>query len=217
MKNSIKIALALITVTAAAWAASVVQQVPTSVNTQNENYVVVSGSMNVTGSSITVTNFPAVQAVSGTVDVTGSTVTISNFSVQTTTHVSVDNFPAVQAISGTVTVANSSFSVTGSTVSVNGTVGVSNSRLLQVAVSSVTTVSVGPSAAVTLKAANASRIMLVIFNENGTLYVKAGADASSSDYTWRLSASTELDIDWYTGEITARKGAGTSSVQVSEF
>lgn len=81
----------------------------------------------------------------------------------------------------------------------------------------VTSNSVGSGAAVTLLASRAARIRGVIFNESGTLFVKAGSTASSSDYTWRLTANTELDITDYTGIVTAIKSSGTSNVQATDF
>jgi hypothetical protein len=81
----------------------------------------------------------------------------------------------------------------------------------------VTSNSVGAVAAVTLLASRAARIRAVIFNESGTLFVKAGSTASSTDYTWRLTANTELDVTDYTGILTAIKSSGTSNVQATDF
>ena len=69
----------------------------------------------------------------------------------------------------------------------------------------------------TLLAARAARLAVVIFNEAGTLFVKAGAGCSATDYTWRLTANTELDISGYTGILTAVKASGASSAQVTDF
>lgn len=81
----------------------------------------------------------------------------------------------------------------------------------------VTSVSVGTSA-VTLAAANSARQKLIIFNESGTLFVKLGAAASGSDYTYRLTANTLLEIDFaQTAAVTAIKASGTSNVQVTSL
>jgi len=78
----------------------------------------------------------------------------------------------------------------------------------------VTSNSVGTSA-VTLATSNSARIKIVIFNEAGTLYVKLGSAASSTDYSYRLTANTTLEVDTYYGVITAAKQSGTTNVQVT--
>ena len=80
----------------------------------------------------------------------------------------------------------------------------------------VTSVPVSTTVA-TLKAANAARLNLIVFNETGILFVKLGTGASSSDYTYRLTANTTLEIDEYTGIVTGTKSAGTSNAQVTEL
>jgi hypothetical protein len=85
-----------------------------------------------------------------------------------------------------------------------------------VASATVTRVAVSTSV-VTLLSARAARQQVVVFNEAGTLFVKAGATASSTDYTWRLTANAELDISGYTGIITAIKASGATNAQVSDF
>jgi hypothetical protein len=107
----------------------------------------------------------------------------------------VTNLPLTQPISGSVTVSNIPVSVATATV-------------LPVTVSPIVA---------TLLATNPARILAVIWNETGTLYVKAGTGASSSSYTWRLTANTELDVENYTGAITATKASGTSTCLVTEF
>lgn len=81
----------------------------------------------------------------------------------------------------------------------------------------VTSVSVGTSTT-TLAAANSARQKLIIFNESGTLFVKLGTAASGSDYTYRLTANTLLEIDFaQTAAVTAIKASGTSNVQVTSL
>lgn len=80
----------------------------------------------------------------------------------------------------------------------------------------VTRVSVGAGAPVTLAAADSTRKRCLIHNESGTLFVKLGTAASSTDYTYRLVANSFLDVDFIqTAAITAIKGTGTSDVQVT--
>ncbi len=81
---------------------------------------------------------------------------------------------------------------------------------------SVTRVTVSTTVA-TLKAANAARLQLIVHNESGTLFVKLGSAATSTDYSFRLTANTLLTIDEYTGIVTAIKASGTSEAQVTEL
>lgn len=80
----------------------------------------------------------------------------------------------------------------------------------------VSRVSVGPVTPVTLAAADPLRTHVIIHNETGTLFVKLGPTASSTDYTYRLVANSLLDIDFnQDAAVTAIKGAGTTDVQVT--
>lgn len=145
---------------------------------------------------VSVTNFPATQPVSGTV--------------------AVSNFPATQPVSGTVTVANPGLTDTqlrATPVPISGTVTTTS---VTAATATVNSVSVGVSAT-TLLVANVARKGAVVFNESGTLYVKFGSAASSTSYTYRLTANTVLELDVYTGIITAIKASGTSNVLVTEL
>lgn len=78
----------------------------------------------------------------------------------------------------------------------------------------VTSVTVSTTVA-TLAASNAARIKCVVFNEAGTLFVKLGSAASSSDYSYRLTANTTLELDTYTGIVTGTKQSGTTNAQVT--
>lgn len=81
----------------------------------------------------------------------------------------------------------------------------------------VTSVSVGASV-VTLLAANSARQRAIVFNESGTLFVKLGTGASSTDYTYRLVSNTLLEINFaQTAAITAIKQTGTTNVQVTSL
>jgi hypothetical protein len=71
-------------------------------------------------------------------------------------------------------------------------------------------------AATTLLAADSNRKRVILFNEAGTLYVKIGTGASSTDYSYRLTANTYLEIGFaQSAAITAIKASGTSDVQVT--
>ena len=160
--------------------------------------------------TISVDNFPATQPVSGTV--------------------AVSNFPATQPVSGTVTVANPGLTDTqlrATAVLVSGPLTDAQLRATPVPVSgsftgtsassaTVTNLSIGTSVT-TVLAANASRIRAIIHNESGTLYVKYGTGASSTSYTFRLTAQAVLESTQYTGIITAIKASGTSPVLVTEL
>lgn len=103
-------------------------------------------------------------------------------------------------------------------VPVSGTVNVGNFPNAAALVPTVSRVSVNPTTAVTLAAANSNRQKVLIHNETGTLYVKLGSTASATDYTYRLTANTSLEINFaQTADITARKASGTSDVQVTEL
>lgn len=117
-------------------------------------------------------------------------------------------FPATQPVSGTVAVTQST-----SPWVISGTVSTSGSS---VATATVTSVSVSPTVA-TLLVSDPARTRFVIFNEGGTLFVKAGAGASNADYTWRLTGNTSLEFSGYYGQVTATKASGTSNCQVTSF
>lgn len=69
----------------------------------------------------------------------------------------------------------------------------------------------------TLKVANSSRIKVIIHNEVGTLFVKLGTGASDTDYSYRLTANTVIEIEGYTGILTGLKATGSSFAQVTEY
>lgn len=83
------------------------------------------------------------------------------------------------------------------------------------ALATVTRVAVSTSVA-TLSASNSAKTKVIVFNEAGTLYVKLGSAATSTDYSYRLTANSTLEIDGYTGIVTGIKGAGSSDAQVTE-
>ena len=87
-----------------------------------------------------------------------------------------------------------------------------------VAIATVTNLSVSNTGVVTLLAARPGRLKAILFNDNNTLYIKAGANASNADYTWRAPANTEIDVTNYTGVITAiLNTAGPGTCHVTDF
>lgn len=141
--------------------------------------------------------------------------------VQVNDGVNVNNFPAIQPVSGTVSVGNfpavQPVDDNGGSLTVDGTVAVSNFPGQSVSSATVTAVSVNPSSAVTLAASNANRVKLIVHNEAGVLFVKLGTAASTSLYSYRMTAGATLELTQYTGEVTAIKSSGTSSALVTEL
>lgn len=144
--------------------------------------------------------------------------------VQINDGVNVNNFPATQTVAATDLDIRNLTSGSDSVTAV-GPLTDSELRATPVPVSfataaltpTVSRVSVGTSAA-TLAAANSSRQRLVIHNETGTLFVKLGTAASSTDYTYRLTANTVLEIPFaQSAAVTAIKASGTSDVQVTSL
>ena len=137
-------------------------------------------------------------------------------------NVAVTNFPATQPVSATDldirNLTSGSDSVTAVGPLTDTELRASPVPVIEgsVASATVTSVSVSPTVA-TLAAANASRKRLIVHNEGGTLYVKLGTGASSSSYSYRLTAQSTLEIDKYSGEVTGTKQTGTSNALVTEL
>lgn len=68
-----------------------------------------------------------------------------------------------------------------------------------------------------LASANPLRIGITIHNGSGVLFVKYGTNASSTNFTHRLTSNTVLEISNYTGQISARTASGSSEVSVTEM
>jgi hypothetical protein len=139
-------------------------------------------------------------------------------------NVAVSNFPATQAVSATDLDIRNLVSGTDSVTAI-GPLTDTELRATPVPVSfstsaltpTVTRVPVSTSVA-TLAAANSARQRLVIHNESGTLFVKLGTNATSSDYTYRLVANTTLEIGFaQSAAVTAIKASGASDVQVTSL
>ena len=76
-------------------------------------------------------------------------------------------------------------------------------------------------ASVTLKAANTSRIKLVIYNDDtagtgASIYVKEGGTATSSSYTYKLAPTDTVIIDDYSGVVDAIWTAATGNARITE-
>jgi len=161
----------------------------------------VSGTVTVDGSGVTqpVSGTVAVSAVSGTVTVDGSGVTQP-----------VSGTVAVSAVSGTVTVDGS-----GVTQPVSGTVSItpatSNSA-------SVTPVVLTANTNATLLVANASRLGAILYTVEQPVYVKFGATASATSFTYKITAKNstiEFPTAWV-GRIDILS-QNAQTVYVTEF
>lgn len=137
-------------------------------------------------------------------------------------NVAVNNFPAVQPVSATdldirdLNSAQDSITAVGPLTDAQLRASPVPVTSGSASVATVTSVSVSPTVA-TLAAANAARIKLIVHNETGTLYVKLGTGASGSSYTYRLVASTTLEITGYSGAVTGTKQTGTTNALVTEL
>jgi len=71
---------------------------------------------------------------------------------------------------------------------------------------------------VTLKAANTARIKLVIYNDDtaASIYVKEGATATSTSFTYKLGPGDYVFIDDYQGIVDGIWTAATGSARVTE-
>lgn len=69
----------------------------------------------------------------------------------------------------------------------------------------------------TLAPGETGRDALIIQNDLGVLYVKLGLEASTTNFTYRLSSRCVLDVDpSWTGPVSAIKGIGTGTVLVTQ-
>lgn len=83
------------------------------------------------------------------------------------------------------------------------------------ALATVTSVSVSTTVA-TLSASNSAKTKVIVFNEDGILYVKLGSGATSASYSYKLTKQSTLEIDGYTGIVTGIKDTGTTNALVTE-
>jgi hypothetical protein len=143
--------------------------------------------------SVSVSNFPATQPVSiaASVAVTGTF------------------WQATQPVSGPLTDTQ----LRATPVPISGSV--STTPVAPTTIATVTSVAVSTTVA-TLSASNVSKKKVVVFNEAGTLYVKLGSAATSSSYSYRLTANSTLEIEDYAGIVTAIKASGSTNALVTE-
>jgi len=141
----------------------------------------ISGTIPISISSVTISNFPATQPISI------SSVTIGN-------SVTIANFPATQPISiASVTIGN--------TVTISGTVTANTFAIQGTSVTTSNFTSLTPSTV--LANFNATREVLTIFNEGaGNLHVCAGATCTTIAYQVRLSAGDYYEVPNHQTTIT---------------
>lgn len=123
------------------------------------------------------------------------------------------------AVSGTVPVSDGGGSLTvDGTVAVSGTVATTNTEV-PASTGAATAVALTTTSA-TLKAANASRIGLIIYNPlSVTVYVRLeNADAAAVQSFWVLPGETyEMPRRYYTGIITAATASSSGNAFVTEL
>lgn len=69
----------------------------------------------------------------------------------------------------------------------------------------------------TLSASNSAKTMVIVHNDSGGIvYVKLGSGATTTDFSYRLTAQSTLEITGYYGIVTAIRGTGTSDARVTE-
>ncbi len=147
-------------------------------------------------STISVSNFPATQPVSGSVSISGS--------------VSVSNFPATQPVSGPLTDTQ----LRATPVPISGSVSTtplisSSATVAQVVLTTNTNA--------TLLAANANRKKAILYAPKNTLYIKFGATASATSFTYVVTAmSTTLEINNWAGQIDVFSTVG-QTVNITEL
>lgn len=83
--------------------------------------------------------------------------------------------------------------------------------------SSSSVVDVNQFLSTTLLSPNLNRNSFVVHNTSGVLFVRLGPDATHTNFTYRLTSNAVLEIASYTGEVSAIKLSGTSSVLVTEI
>lgn len=138
-------------------------------------------------SSVSVSNLPATQPVSGTI--------------------SIGNFPATQPVSGPLTDAQLRLTP----VPVSGPLTEAQLRATPVPTTSspvtsnsatIAQVVLTGNANATALAANVNRKKVILFAPKSTLYIKFGATASSSSFTYVVTAAnTILEISTWVGQI----------------
>ena len=78
-------------------------------------------------------------------------------------------------------------------------------------------VSVGHLAPVILLESNENRDGFILQNTNGVLFVKLSKYASNTNFTYRLTANTTLELSPYSAWVTAISQNGMSDVLITEL
>ncbi len=136
-------------------------------------------------------------------------------SVSVSGSVNVGNVPATQPISGTVSVGNfpATQPVSGS-VSIVGTVPVTTGNA---SASTVAQVALSMNVNTTLLSANANRKKIILFAPKTTLYIKLGATASATSFSYIVSgANTTIEITGWGGQVDVLS-TSNQSVNVTEL
>lgn len=125
--------------------------------------------------------------------------------------------PAGTAAAGVVSVQGiASMTPILATVTNSGTFVVQNTSA-RAATATLANVS-GSASNVTLQASNASRRMLIVMNDStAILYVKYGATATSTSYTYKLEAGESLREDMYTGIVDGIWASATGAARMTEL
>lgn len=99
-----------------------------------------------------------------------------------------------------------------------GSVGTGTQRIVAGTGTIGTTSTVASSAtSVTLKAANTSRLSLIIYNDStAILRVKYGATASATDFTWAIPAAGSLIIGDYNGVLDGIWASANGNARITE-
>lgn len=85
-----------------------------------------------------------------------------------------------------------------------------------VGVATTSTVALSTTVA-TLSASNSAKTQVIVHNDSGSvIYVKLGSGATTTDFSYRLTAQSTLEINGYYGIVTAIRAAGTSDARVTE-
>lgn len=152
--------------------------------------------------AVSVSNFPATQPVSGTVAVSNFPATQPVSGPLTDAQlraavvpVTVSNFPATQPVSGPLTDTQ----LRATPVPISGSV--STTPLISSSATVAQVVLAASTNAMAL-AANPNRKKVVLFAPKNTLYIKFGATASSTSFTYIVTAAnTTLELTNWAGQI----------------
>lgn len=155
-------------------------------------------------STISVSNFPATQPISAT-SLPLPTGAATDAAVLALTKPSdtqlVDGSAHTQPVSGTV--------------SITGTVGVTTGNATT---STIAQQTISSNTNTTLLSANANRQKIVVFATKGTLYIKLGATAATSSFTYALtSANSTLEIVGWGGQVDCLSSVNGNIVTVTEL